>query len=117
MPRTNNKQKKLHVKKGDEVKVIAGNDKGKEGRILAVFPEKERVLVEGINMRVHHDQPTQDNPQGGRIEREVSIHVSNVMVLDPSNGEPTRIGRKRIEDDSGGRWVRYAKNSGEIIDK
>ncbi|WP_445666787.1 50S ribosomal protein L24 [Fodinibius sp. AD559] len=117
MPRTKNKKKKLHVKKGDEVRVIAGNEKGKEGRILAVFPEKERVLVEGINMRVHHDQPTQENPQGGRIEREVAIHVSNVMLLDPATGEPTRIGRKRIEDDSGGRWVRYAKNSGEIIDK
>lgn len=117
MPRTKNKKKKLHVKKGDEVRVIAGNEKGKEGRILAVFLEKERVLVEGINMRVHHDQPTQENPQGGRIEREVAIHVSNVMLLDPATGEPTRIGRKRIEDDSGGRWVRYAKNSGEIIDK
>lgn len=117
MPRTNNRQKKLHVKKGDEVKVIAGNEKGKEGRVLAVFPAKERVLVEGVNMRVHHDKPTQENPQGGRIEREVSIHVSNVMVIDPSTGEPTRIGRKRIEEDSGGRWVRYAKSSGEIIDK
>lgn len=117
MPRNKNKRKKLHVKKGDEVKVIAGNEKGKEGRILAVFPEKERVLVEGINMRVHHDQPTQENPQGGRIEREVAIHVSNVMVIDPSTGEPTRIGRKRIEEDGGGRWVRYAKTSGEIIDK
>lgn len=117
MPAKKNKRKKLHVKKGDEVKVIAGNEKGKEGRILAVFPDKERVLVEGINMRVHHDQPTQENPQGGRIEREVSLHVSNVMVIDPSTGEPTRIGRKRIEDDTGGRWVRYAKKSGEIIDK
>ena len=117
MPRKSNKQKKLHVKNGDEVRVIAGNDKGREGRILAVFPEKERVLVEGINMRVHHDQPTQENPQGGRIEREVSIHVSNVMLLDPSTGEPTRIGRKRIEEEGGGRWVRYSKKSGEIIDK
>lgn len=117
MPRTKNKQKKLHVKKGDDVKVIAGNEKGKEGRVLAVFPAKERVLVEGVNMRVHHDKPTQENPQGGRIEREVSIHISNVMVIDPSTGEPTRIGRKRIEEGSGGRWVRYAKTSGEIIDQ
>ncbi|MGK7369157.1 MAG: 50S ribosomal protein L24 [Candidatus Halalkalibacterium sp. M3_1C_030] len=116
MPRTKNKQKKLHVKKGDNVKVIAGNDRGKEGRVLAVFPEKERVLVEGINMRVHHDKPTQDNPQGGRIEREMAIHISNVMVIDPTTGEPTRIGRKRIEEDGGGRWVRYSKKSGEIID-
>jgi large subunit ribosomal protein L24 len=110
-------KKKLHVKKSDDVKVIAGNEKGKEGRVLAVFPSDDRVLVEGVNMRVHHDKPTQDNPQGGRIEREVSIHISNVMVIDPSTGEPTRIGRKRIEEENGGRWVRYAKKSGEIIDK
>ncbi len=110
------KQKKLHVKKGDDVKVIAGNDRGREGRVLAVFPKKDKVLVEGINMRVHHEKPTQQNPQGGRMEREAPIHVSNVMVIDPSTGEPTRIGRKRIEEDGGGRWVRYAKVSGEIID-
>lgn len=116
MPRTKNKRKKLHVKKGDEVKIIAGNDKGKEGRILAVFPKKERVLVEGINMRIFHDQPSQQNPQGGRIEREVPVHISNVMVIDPATGEPTRIGRKRIEEEGGGRWVRYSKKSGEIID-
>lgn len=116
MPRTTNKKKKLHVKKGDEVRVIAGNEKGKEGRVLVVFPDKNRVLVEGINKRVHHDKPTQENPQGGRIEREVAIHISNVMVIDPTTGEPTRIGRKRIEEDSGGRWVRYSKKSGEIIE-
>lgn len=110
------KQKKLHVKKGDNVKVIAGNDRGREGRVLAVFPKKDQVLVEGINMRVHHEKPTQQNPQGGRMQREAPIHVSNVMVIDPSTGEPTRIGRKRIEEDGGGRWVRYAKTSGEIID-
>jgi large subunit ribosomal protein L24 len=110
------KKKKLHVKKGDDVKIIAGNDKGKEGRVLAVFPKKDRVLVEGINMRVHHDKPSQQNPQGGRIEREAPVHISNVMVIDPNSGEPTRIGRKRIEEDGGGRWVRYAKTSGEIID-
>lgn len=110
------KNKKLHVKKGDDVKVIAGNDKGREGRVLAVFPKRDRVLVEGMNMRVHHDKPSQQNPQGGRIEREAPIHISNVMVIDPNTGEPTRIGRKRIEEDGGGRWVRYAKTSGEIID-
>lgn len=117
MPRTSNKRKKLHVKKGDNVRVIAGNEKGKEGRVLVVYPKKDRVLVEGINMRVHHDKPTQDNPQGGRIEREMSIHISNVMVIDPTTGEPTRIGRKKIDEDGNSRWVRYAKNSGEIIDK
>lgn len=116
MPRKKNKQKKLHVKKGDNVKVIAGNDRGKEGRVLAVFPKKDRVLVEGINMRIHHEKPSQQNPQGGRMEREASIHISNVMVIDPTTGEPTRIGRKRLDEDGGGRWVRYAKKSGEIID-
>lgn len=116
MPRKKNKQKKLHVKKGDNVKVIAGNDRGKEGRVLVVFPKKDRVLVEGINMRIHHEKPSQQNPQGGRMEREAPIHISNVMVIDPNTGEPTRIGRKRIEEDGGGRWVRYAKKSGEIID-
>lgn len=117
MPRKENKQKKLHVKKGDEVRIIAGNDKGREGRVLAVFPKRDRVLVEGINMRVHHDQPSQDNPQGGRIEREMPVHVSNVMVIDPTTGEPTRIGRKRIEEGGKSRWVRYSKKSGEVIDQ
>jgi|AntRauTorckE6833_2_1112554.scaffolds.fasta_scaffold53095_1 large subunit ribosomal protein L24 len=118
MARIKNKLRKLHVKKGDDVKIIAGNEKGKEGRVLAVFPKKERVLVEGINMRIHHDKPTQDNPQGGRIERESAVHVSNVMVIDPTNGEPTRTGRKYIEGDSNrpGKWARYSKKSGEIID-
>ncbi len=117
MPRKYNKQKKLHVKKGDQVLVIAGNDKGQRGRVLMVNPKKERVLVEGINMRTHHEKPSQENPQGGRLKREASIHISNVMVIDPTTDEPSRIGRKRIEEEGGGRWVRYAKNSGEIIDK
>jgi large subunit ribosomal protein L24 len=117
MPRKNNKQKKLHVKKGDDVQIIAGNDKGNKGRVLAVYPALDRVLVEGINMRTHHDKPTQENPQGGRLKREAPVHVSNVMVIDPTTSEPTRIGRKRVEEDAGGRWVRYAKTSGEVIDK
>lgn len=117
MPRKYNKLKKLHVKKGDDVMVIAGNDKGKQGRVLAVFPERERVLVEGINMRTHHEKPTQENPQGGRLRREASIHSSNVMVIDPTTNEPTRVGRKRIEEEGGGRWARYSKVSGEVIDK
>jgi large subunit ribosomal protein L24 len=112
------KRKKLHVKKGDQVKIIAGNEKGKEGRVMSVFPAKQRVLVEGVNMRIHHDKPTQENPRGGRIEREGTIHVSNVMVIDPTTSEPTRIGRMRLEDDQDGKgkWVRYAKKSGEILD-
>lgn len=116
MPRRFNKKNKLHVKKGDEVQIIAGVEKGKQGRVLYVIPKKQRVVVEGLNMRVYHEKPSQDLPKGGRIEREGSIHVSNVMVIDPTTGEPSRIGRKRIEDDKGSRWVRYAKSSGEILD-
>ena len=117
MPRKFNTRKKLHVKKGDNVLLIAGNDKGKRGRVLAVFPKRERVLVEGINMKTHHEKPSQENPQGGRMHKEAPVHVSNVMVIDPTTNEPSRIGRKRIEEEGGGRWVRYAKTSGEIIDK
>lgn len=117
MPRKLNKKKKLHVKQGDEVLVLAGNDKGKRGRVMLVYPERDRVLVEGVNMRTHHEKPTQENPQGGRLKREAPVHISNLMVIDPTTDEPTRIGRKRIEEEGGGRWVRYAQNSGEIIDK
>ncbi len=117
MPRRFNTQRKLHVKKGDNVVVLAGNDKGTQGRVLMVFPDKDRVLVEGINIRTHHEKPSQENQQGGRIRKEAPIHVSNVMVVDPSTGEPSRIGRKRLEENGKGRWVRYAKTSGEIIDK
>ena len=118
MPRTKNKQKKLHVKKGDRVRVISGNAKGSEGRILRVFLQKERVIIEGVNIRIRHTRPNQTHPNGGRIEREMPVHASNVMPLD-SNGEPTRIGRKRIEDaETGrGRWIRYAKTTGEELDR
>lgn len=117
MQRTHNKQNKLHVKKGDRVRVIAGNFRGYEGRILRVFPKKERVIVEGVNLRLRHVRPNPAQPQGGRVEREMPIHVSNVMPLD-LNGKPTRIGRKRIENpETGrGRWVRYAKTTGEELD-
>lgn len=117
MSRKFNTQKKLHVKKGDEVEVISGNEKGKRGRILFVERQKERVIVEGVNMRIRHMKPSQQNQQGGRVEQESPVHVSNVMVIDPTTDEPTRIGRKRIEEDGKGRWVRYAKTSGEVIDK
>lgn len=117
MPRKYNKKRKLHIKKGDEVFVITGNDKGERGRVLAVYPKREKVLVEGINMRTHHDKPSQENPQGGRLKREAPVHASNLMVIDPTTDEPSRIGRKRIEEEGGGRWVRYSKDSGEILDK
>lgn len=118
MPRTHNKQKKLHVKTGDMVRVNAGNYKGEEGKLLRVFPQEDRVIVEGVNVRVYHEPPSPDNPQGQRVEREAPIHVSNVQPLD-ENGEPTRVGRKKLEDPDTGktRWVRYAKTTGEDLDQ
>ncbi len=103
----------MHVKKGDKVMVITGKDKGKTGVVLASNPKKDRVLVEGINVVKKHAKPSQMNPQGGIISQEASIHVSNVMLLDPKSNEPTRVGYK-IED---GKKVRVAKKSGEVLDK
>lgn len=116
MPRKFNKQKKYHVKKGDNVRVISGNSAGSTGKILEVITKKDRVIVEGVNVRKKHQKPNQQNPQGGIIEIEMPIHISNVMPLDPKSGEPTRIGRKYISDGNTGKWVRYAKTSGEILD-
>ncbi|WP_144512686.1 50S ribosomal protein L24 [Bacillus sp. FJAT-22090] len=101
----------MHVKKGDKVMVISGKDKGKTGVILASFPKKDRVLVEGVNIIKKHVKPNQVNPQGGIVSQEAAIHVSNVMLIDPKTGEPTRVGYK-VED---GKKVRVAKKSGEII--
>ncbi|ARA98049.1 MULTISPECIES: 50S ribosomal protein L24 [Geobacillus] len=103
----------MHVKKGDKVQVISGKDKGKQGVILAAFPKKNRVIVEGVNIVKKHAKPSQANPQGGIIEKEAPIHVSKVMPLDPKTGTPTRVGYKVVD----GKKVRYAKKSGEILDK
>ena len=103
----------MHVKKGDKVQVIAGKDKGKQGTILAVFPKKERVIIEGINMVKKHAKPSQENPQGGILNQEAAIHVSNVMPIDPKTGEPTRVGYE-VRD---GKKVRIAKKTGEALDK
>lgn len=103
----------MHVKTGDKVMVITGKDKGKTGVILASFPKKNRVLVEGVNIMKKHSKPSQMNPQGGIINQEAPIHVSNVMPIDPKTGEPTRVGVK-VEN---GNKVRYAKKSGEVLDK
>lgn len=103
----------MHVKKGDTVKVITGKDKGKQGVILQVFPKKQRVIVEGVNIVKKHAKPSQDNPQGGIINKEAAIHVSNVMPIDPKTGEPTRVGYKVVD----GKKVRVAKKSGEVLDK
>ncbi|MFY4777172.1 50S ribosomal protein L24 [Metabacillus sp. RGM 3146] len=103
----------MHVKKGDKVMVISGKDKGKQGTVLEAYPKKERVLVEGINIVKKHAKPTQENPQGGILNQEAPVHVSNVMLIDPKSGEPTRVGYK-VED---GKKVRVAKKSGESLDK
>ena len=105
------------IRKGDMVRVMSGNDRGKEGKVLRVYPEKERVIIEGVNVRLRHTRPNQLYPQGGRIQQEMAIHASNVMPLD-SNGEPTRVGRKKIEDGDTGRsrWVRVAATTGEELD-
>lgn len=103
----------MHVKKGDKVQVITGKDKGKQGTVLVALPKQNRVIVEGINFIKKHSKPSQMNPQGGIITKEAPIHVSNVMPLDPKNGEPTRVGYKLVD----GKKVRFAKKSGELLDK
>ncbi len=105
--------KSMSVKTGDRVKVIAGKDKDKEGRVLRSFPEKERVIVEHVNMVKKHQRPTNKRPQGGIMEIEAPIHVSNVMLICPSCSEPTRTGRVR-ED---GARIRTCKKCGRPIDK
>lgn len=104
--------KKLHIKKGDVVFVNAGNDKGKTGKVLEVIVKKDRAIVEGLNMISKHTKPNSKNPQGGIIKQEAGIHVSNLQVVDPSKGGPTKIGRREGEN---GKNVRYAKKSGEEI--
>jgi large subunit ribosomal protein L24 len=103
----------MHVKKDDTVVVISGKDKGKKGRVITAFPKDNRVLVEGVNMVKKHAKPSQANPQGGIINQEAAIHVSNVMPVDPKTGTPTRVGYKEVN----GKKVRIAKKSGEVLDK
>ncbi|RMG96136.1 MAG: 50S ribosomal protein L24 [Deltaproteobacteria bacterium] len=102
------------IKKGDKVVVIAGKDKGHTGEVLRVLPKADRVVVAGANIRTKHIKRTQENPQGGRVQREFPIHVSNVMLADPKTGEPTRVRVKQLES---GRRVRIAVRSGEQIDE
>jgi large subunit ribosomal protein L24 len=99
------------------VKIVAGNARGKTGKVLKVFPEKERIIVESVNIIKRHARPSQKNPQGGIIQREASIHVSNVMLLDPKTNEPTRVGSKVIKDETTGkkRRMRVAKVTGETF--
>lgn len=103
---------KLHIKKGDIVFVNAGDNKGQQGRVLEVLKDKSRAIVEGINMVSKSTKPTSKHPQGGIIKQEAPVHISNLNVLDPASGKPTRIGRK-LNDKN--KLVRYAKKSGEEI--
>ncbi len=117
MERKFNKQPKLKIKKGDTVKIIAGNyrstpDKVNSGKVLEVLLDKNRLVVEGINMVTKHLKPSAGKPEGGIKKTEASIHISNVMLLDPATGKPTRVGRKLNEK---GKLQRYAKKTGEFI--
>lgn len=103
---------KLHLKKGDNVMVIAGNNKGQSGRILIVNREKQRAIVEGVNLMSKHTKPNADNPKGGIIKKESSVHISNLMLIDKS-GKPTKVGKKT--DEKTGKSLRISKKSGEVI--
>ena len=103
-----------HVRKGDTVMVVAGKERGKKGKVLRVIPEKGRVVVERLNLIKKHQKPTQKIRQGGIIEREGPIHLSNVMLVDPQTDKPTRVGVRSLAD---GKKVRVARKSGEFIDK
>ena len=104
--------RKLHIRKGDEVIVLAGDDKGRKGKVLKVLVAKQRALVEGVNMVSKSMKPSAKNPQGGIVKQEAPIHVSNLSLIDPKSGKATRVGMKKTDD---GKKVRVAKKSGEVI--
>jgi len=112
MERKKNKQQKLHIRRGDTVKVIAGNSKGKSGKVLEVIAEKQRAVVEGVNIITKHRKPSAANPEGGVDKVEAPVHISNLMLVDPATGETTRTGRKA---DDKGKLQRYSKKTGEVI--
>ncbi len=112
MERNTNKQQKRHVRTGDTVQVMAGNSKGKQGKVTEVIAKKDRVIVEGVNMIKKHVKPNAQNPQGEIQEVEGSVHISNVQLVDPASGKPTRTGRKLNEK---GKLQRYSKESGKFI--
>lgn len=105
--------KKYHIKKNDTVMVIAGKEKGKSGKVMRVIPKKDRAIVEKLNMVKRHMKPSQDNRQGGILEREAPIHVSNLMLICSKCTDPTRVGYRVLEDN---RKVRYCKKCDELID-
>ncbi|MBA4250905.1 MAG: 50S ribosomal protein L24 [Chlorobiaceae bacterium] len=107
----------MRIKKNDMVMVISGNDKSKTGKVLKVYPKQNRIIIEGVNIRKRHTKPTQRNPQGGILEKEQPIHVSNVMILDPKTNEPTRIGSRIVLEEKTGkkRIARVGIKSGEMF--
>jgi len=107
-----NKGGKLHIRKGDTAIVIAGDDKGKKGKVLEVVKEKNRVIIEKVNMITKHVKPSANHPEGGIEKTEAPIHISNIMIVDPATGEPTRVGRKLNAD---GKLQRFSKKTGELI--
>ena len=112
MERKNNKQPKLNIRKGDTVKVIAGDDKGKTGKVQEIIVSKSRAVVEGINIVTKHEKPSAGKPEGGIKKTEAAIHLSNLMVVDPASGKVTRVGRKL---DDKGKLQRFSKKTGEFI--
>jgi large subunit ribosomal protein L24 len=107
----------MKVRKNDNIIVISGNSRGKTGKVLKVFPETSRIIVEGVNIMKRHTRPNQKNPQGGIVQREAPIHISNVMLLDPKTNEPTRVGTKEVRDELTGKKkrMRVSKSSGEMF--
>lgn len=114
-----NERPKLHIKKGDEVRVLSGRERGKSGRVLKIEHKRDkrtdevqsRAIVEGLNIVTKHKKPDQKNPQGSIVETEAGIHISNLMLIDPATKKVTRIGRRKTENG----WVRVSKKTGEII--
>lgn len=107
----------MKIRKNDSVMVIAGNARGKTGKVLKVYPERQRLIVEGVNIMKRHTRPSQKNPQGGIVQREATIHVSNVMLLDPKGNQPTRVGTKVVKDETTGKKhrMRVAKATGDMF--
>jgi large subunit ribosomal protein L24 len=105
-------KKKFNLKKGDLVAVIAGRDKGKQGKVTEIVAKDDRIVVEGVNLVSRHTKPSQKNPQGGMIQKSLPLHISNVMLVDPKTGKPTRTGKKEVN----GKWVRTSKSTGEVLE-
>ena len=104
---------KIKIRESDTVIVTTGNSKGVKGKVMKVFPKENKAMVEGANLISKHTKPNAANPQGGIIKKEAKIHISNLMLIDPKSGDPTKVGRRR--DEKTGKSVRFSKNTGEVI--